>query len=170
MPFSNNPRLSKVPLTSAALVVAVCCFSPALAQSLQKQGNFEATFEGVGSVVHSVELSSGQTVDVYEDTLLFPNNPEGSLFHNLSASCVEVGFSSGPLNGYCVLTDKDGDKILEPIAREAGTKKGHATLGPGTGKYKGIQGKLDWEPITFLPAATGSYNFVGKKTGSYRIP
>jgi hypothetical protein len=66
--------------------------------------------------------------------------------------------------------DKDGDKFVEPWSLAPGAKKGTATLGPGTGKYKGIDGTLEWEVVTSLPAATGTYNFIGKKRGSYRMP
>ena len=70
-----------------------------------------------------------------------------------------------------MFTDKDGDKFVEPWSLAPGAKKGTATLGPGTGKYKGIEGNLEWEVVTNLPAATaGTYNFIGKKRGSYRLP
>ena len=56
------------------------------------------------------------------------------------------------------------------LEKQGGTPKGKGTIGSGTGKYKGIEGQFDWQQVVALPSDKGTYNYVGKKTGSYRIP
>jgi hypothetical protein len=69
-----------------------------------------------------------------------------------------------------VFTDKDGDRFVEATSHPKGASAGKGTLGWGTGKYKGIEGQVDWQQVLTLPAEKGSFNFVGTKTGSYRLP
>jgi hypothetical protein len=152
-------------LVSVGMVVA-----DVSAQAVPKQANFEVTFYGVGTASKTIPVQGEDVVTFYEDTLLFINNPSAPLFQDMVAKCMSVGYSKGSVNGYCVLTDKDGDKFVETISKAAGAKAGKGTFGSGTGKYKGIDGAVDWEPISFLPAEKGSYNFIGKKTGRYQLP
>ena len=152
-------------LASAGIVVA-----DASAQAVPKQGSFEVTFYGVGTASKNIPVQGEDVVTLYEDTLLFIDNPSAPLFRNMVGQCLSVGYSKGSVNGYCVLTDKDGDRFVETISKAAGAKAGKGTFGSGTGKYKGIDGEVEWEPINFLPAAKGSYNFIGKKTGRYQLP
>ncbi|SAK80864.1 hypothetical protein AWB79_05260 [Caballeronia hypogeia] len=165
-------RFSRTCSIAASLIGLVTTGMPALAvaQGIPKQANFEVTFYGVGAATKIMPVEGDDAVTLHEDTLLFVNNASTPLFQNVVSKCFSVNYTKGLLNGYCVFTDKDGDKFVETISRTAGTKTGKGTLGSGTGKYKGIDGQLEWEPVAFLPADKGTYNFVGKKTGHYRLP
>jgi len=69
-----------------------------------------------------------------------------------------------------VYSDKDGDEFVEAFTRPRGSTSEKGTLSSGTGKYKGIDGQFDGQMAPELPAKKGSYHYVGKKTGSYRLP
>lgn len=139
------------------------------AQDLPKQGDFAVTYSAAGILTHTIDLGDGTKVGANENRIIATNDAGQGIFHNTTAECVGVR-GGDARNGFCVFTDKDGDKFVEPWSIAPGAKKGTGTLGPGTGKYKGIAGNLEWEVVTSLPAATGTYNFIGKKRGSYRLP
>jgi hypothetical protein len=143
--------------------------SAAWAQTLPKQGNIEATYTASGADVRNISVSGDDAVYLFESTLLMTNN-KSPLMQNVTARCVEAGFSAGTATGYCVYSDKDGDKFVEAYTYQGGSTTGKGTLSSGTGKYKGIQGQFDWQQVVALPSDKGTYNYIGKKTGSYRIP
>ena len=155
---------------STFVIVTAIPSSTGWAQTIPKQGTVDVTYHAVASDVREIEVSGSDAVYLFEATLLFTNNSKTPLMQNITAHCVEAGFSAGPGNGYCVFTDKDGDKFVEAITHPKGATAGKGTLGSGSGKYKGIEGQLDWQQVLSLPGEKGSFNFVGKKTGSYRIP
>jgi hypothetical protein len=157
-------------LAAGAGAGAVLTFAPlASAEDLSKQGSFAVTYTAAGALTHTIDFGDGTKVGANENRMIATNDAGQGIFHNTTGEC--IGLKGGETrNGYCVFTDKDGDKFVEPWSLAPGAKKGTATLGPGTGKYKGIDGTLEWEVVTNLPASTGTYNFIGKKRGSYRIP
>jgi len=138
-------------------------------QSIPKQGPIDVTFTAFWRDVKETPVGTDNAVYLSEATMGFAENRKTPLMQNITARCVEAGFSAGVANGFCVFTDKDGDNFVETFSHAAGTPAGKAVLGSGTGKYKGIKGELDWQQVQQLPAEKGSYNFVGKKTGNYRI-
>jgi hypothetical protein len=140
------------------------------AQSLPKQGTIDATYTAAGSDVREIGVSGDDVVYLYESTLLMTSNNKTPLMHNVTAHCVESGFSAGAGSGYCVYSDKDGDKFVEAFTHPKGSTSGKGSLSSGTGKYKGIEGQFDWQVVQELPAEKGSYHYVGKKTGTYRLP
>jgi hypothetical protein len=141
----------------------------ASAEDLPKQGSFAVTYTAAGTLSRAIDIGDGAKVVGMENRLIATNDAGQGLFHNATAECLGVR-GGDTRSGYCVFTDKDGDKFVEPWSIAPGAKKGTGTLGPGTGKYKGIDGNLEFEVVTSLPAATGAYNFIGKKRGSYRLP
>ncbi|MET1082084.1 MAG: hypothetical protein ABWY12_03405 [Burkholderiales bacterium] len=164
----NAPLLLATFGAGLSLLVA---FGPGcFAQDFSKQGTFSVTYTAAGTLTKTIDIGDGTKVVANDARLLATNDAGQGIFHNATADCVAVR-AGDARNGYCVFTDKDGDKFVEPWSLAPGAKKGTATLGPGTGKYKGIEGNLEWEVVTNLPAATaGTYNFIGKKRGSYRLP
>jgi hypothetical protein len=157
-------------LSLSGMVAAVSATSAGWAQTLPKQGNIEATYTASGADVRNISVSGDDAVYLFESTLLMTNNNKAPLMQDVTARCVEAGFSAGTATGYCVYSDKDGDKFVEAFTYQGGSTKGKGTLGSGTGKYKGIEGHFDWQQTLALPSDKGTYNYVGKKTGSYRIP
>lgn len=152
------------------LIAAASAASAARAQTLPKQGNIEATYTAAGTDVRNIGISGDDAVYLFESTLLMTNNTRSPLMQNVTARCVETGFSAGKATGFCVYADKDGDKFVETFSYQGGSTNGKGTLVFGTGKYKGIEGQFDWQQVLALPSDKGTYNYVGKKTGSYRIP
>jgi hypothetical protein len=140
------------------------------AQTIPKQGAIDVTYTAAGADVREIGTSGDDAVYLYESTLLMTNNSKTPLLQNITAHCVEAGFTAGAGNGYCVYSDKDGDKFVEAFNRPQAATSGKGTLVSGTGKYKGIQGQFDWQLVRALPAEKGSFHYIGKKTGSYRLP
>ena len=157
-------------LSVVAMIAAASATSVTWAQALPKQGHIEATYTAAGADVRNISVSGDDAVYLFESTLLMTNNNKSPLMQNVTARCVEAGFSAGTATGYCVYADKDGDKFVEAFTYQGGSTTGKGTLGSGTGKYKGIEGQFDWQQVQALPSDKGTYNYVGKKTGSYRIP
>lgn len=155
---------------TALPISALAVLSPCNAQTIPKQARFDVTYEAVGSVVQSIDAGGGQSVNLYQAILVFANNPQTPLLNDISARCVEAAFTAAGDSGYCVFTDKDGDRFVETITRAAGQQAGTGTFGSGTGKFKGITGNVSWQPMTQLAADKGTFNFVGRKTGSYQLP
>jgi hypothetical protein len=141
-----------------------------LAADLAKQGNFTVSYTSIQIGTNSLDPGDGKSPYTREWSIVATNDAGSGLFHNMSAKCFGVGVAGG-ITGYCLYVDKDGDKFLEPIYREPGASKGTATLTGGTGKFKGIEGSLEFQIATLFPAVSqGQFNHTGRKTGSYKLP
>ncbi|SAL78612.1 hypothetical protein [Caballeronia telluris] len=154
----------------ALYLVALFSATAGWAQTPPKQGTIDATYTAAGTDVREIEVTGDVAVYLYESTLVMTNNSKTPLMQNITAHCVEAGFTAGVGNGYCVYLDKDGDKFVEAFNHPKGATSGKGTLVSGSGKYKGIQGEFAWEVVQALPAEKGSFHYLGKKTGSYRLP
>lgn len=121
----------------AMLLAAVVWVSPASAQAPPKQGHIEATYTAAGADVRNISVSGDDAVYLFEATLLMASNNNSPLMRNVTARCVEAGFSAGATSGYCVYSDKDGDKFIEAYTYQGGTTTGKGTLGSDTGKIQG---------------------------------
>ncbi len=133
-------------LTTFVAVTAIGPFT-GWTQTIPKEGTIDATFNSAGSDIRELEAGHGETVYLFEANLLFANNVKMPLMQNITAHCVEARLSAGRGNGYCVFTDKDGDKFVETNSQPKGSTERKGTLGSGSGKYKGIEGQLDWQQI-----------------------
>lgn len=168
-PVERNLAVLRVKMAVAGLGALLAFVPPSSAEDLPKQGSFAVTYSAAGTLTRTIDFADGTKVVANEARMIATNDAGQGIFHNATGECLGVR-AGDSRNGYCVFTDKDGDKFVEPWNIAPGAKKGTATLGPGTGKYKGIDGTLEWEVVTSLPAATGTYNFIGKKRGTYRLP
>jgi hypothetical protein len=167
---SNSSAARIAALFVSGVVMAAPLSSNSWAQGIPKQGTIEATYTAAGADVREIGVGGDDAVYLFESTLLMTNNNRTPLMQNITARCVEAGFSAGSGTGYCVYSDKDGDKFVEAYTHPGGSTSGKGTLGSGTGKYKGIEGQFEWQQVLSLPSEKGSYNYVGKKTGTYRLP
>jgi hypothetical protein len=169
MKFARNiaEKIFYLSALTAFTTLAPCTGS---AQTIPKQGTIDATYSAAGTDVREIGTSADDVVYLYESTLLMANNSKSPLLQNITAHCVEAGFTAGAGNGYCVYSDKDGDKFVEAFNHPHAATSGKGTLVSGTGKYKGIQGQFDWQVVQALPAEKGSFHYIGKKTGNYRLP
>ena len=154
------------------LIIIMCsAYAPlALAEDIPKEGDFNATYYVSGIPLRTIDLGNGKSVGLRETVYVGTNDRGKGLFENTTAHCIFL-VGTDDSSGYCVITDKDGDKFLEPVRWKTGSTKGEGTLVWGTGKYQGIEGSLDWEIVTRL-AATGpdTYHLIGKKRGHYKLP
>ena len=72
--------------------------------------------------------------------------------------------------GYCVVTDSDGDSILMTAKRDSGKSVTYTAVG-GTGKWQGITGAAKAVPYAITrPTAAGTYEFCSRITGNYKLP
>jgi hypothetical protein len=136
---------------------------------LPKQGTFTVTYTDAGTSPAGFDTGGGKWAFIFDTRLITTNDAGSGLFHNMSGHCIGSGIGDSN-TGYCLFTDKDGDKFVEPINRQAGATKGTATLTGGTGKYKGIEGSLEFQTVPLAETAPGHYNNIGKKKGSYKLP
>ena len=139
-----NRTLSKF-ASAAALAIALVFVIGGTAQAqLAKSGKYSGQY-GWSSSGTAFEMEEGRTIWVGSYGGAFFNDAGKGFLHNSSTLC--VGYSDivkGYFNshGYCVVTDKDGDKAF---ITWTGTGDYPKLSGPfqwngGTGKYTGMSG------------------------------
>jgi hypothetical protein len=72
-------------------------------------------------------------------------------------------------HGYCIATDKDGDKafvVFQAKGSAPGSGAGTAQFTGGTGKYSGLQGNNTFH-FTFIGKTPGAVTFW---EGEWRLP
>jgi hypothetical protein len=123
-------------------------FAPglALAQTVPSSGTTPYTTHFVFRPLQSIEVP-GFRATVHEMVGTTTNTKGEKMLDKMAARCVAVDVDSGPktyIDGACVLTDADGDKIFSTFDtrdkspdHDCGT---HIITG-GDGKYAGITGK-----------------------------
>jgi len=152
---------------SGFLLLAV--FASGWSAELPKQGTFTATYTVAGTTPASYDTGGGKWAYIFDSRLITINDAGSGLFNNMSGHCIGSGMV-GSLTGYCLFADIDGDKFVELINRAPGAPKGAGTLTGGTGKYKGIEGSLEFQDAPLADTAPGQGNHIGKKKGSYKLP
>lgn len=136
---------------------------PALAADWPREGTTNYVTHFVMKPVTAIDegaLGKAYTLEMVGTTA---NTSGGKLMDKMIAHCVAIKVESGAKNymdGSCVLTDKDGDKVfstwdtreLEGALPRFGC--GTHTITGGSGKYKGMSGK---EPFncSVLPGTQG---------------
>ena len=116
---------------------------------------------GVGK---AYEIDKGHFYWVGEFTGTFFNDKgKGSLFHHAGVKCPahnDLNFPTGKSKGggYCVITDKDGDKAYLSWSNEGDntTGPGTFTYTGGTGKYTGISGTNKFVGVTEINWSDGT--------------
>ena len=96
----------------------------------------------------------------------------GTSTHNVGVIYYENGV--GRLRGYIVDTDKDGDKIFTELTEEAAQLGPKPTSGKGkiiggTGKFKGIQGNIEYTRWNMRPAEEGTHQAISRGKGTWKI-
>jgi len=128
-------------------VVLMLCFGARAEAQMAKQGTYTARF-GWSAIGKTIELEKDHMIFVGEYSGVVFNDAGSGFMHGTSWVCPGLndfvhGLSTAA-QGYCVATDKDGDKAFV-------TWKGHKATEPnkgggefqwtgGTGKYTGITG------------------------------
>jgi hypothetical protein len=144
--------------------------APAWSVDLPKQGSFVVTYTVAGSAPAAFDAGGGQWAVIFDARLITTNEAGGGMFHNSAGHCIGSEMF-GHLAGTCLWIDMDGDRFVETINRQAGAAKGTGTLINGTGKYKGIEGSVEFvEAPPLADTAPGLRNLIGKLKGNYKIP
>jgi hypothetical protein len=131
----------------AAAVVSLLG-ATAEAQQLPKSGKYKGTYAS-----HSA--GGGQTFELEKDHVFFLGSSHGVFLNDVADGFLDktevtcaladdlVGGVASALHGYCIVTDKDGDKAFlmhQGKGAEPGRTDGTFQWTGGTGKFMGIQG------------------------------
>jgi hypothetical protein len=151
-----------------------------------------------GLYVHaqSNEVTESVTTSYYGTSKMLPLGPDrgymtwesfgvlvsdtpGGLFHNVTIRCIGANSSEkGSWEGEssCAYTLKDGEKVF--ISSKFGGKmgtpmppaQGTAKMIGGTGKYSGIQGRIEYTTYFLRPSAEGITQSYNKAKMIYKLP
>ncbi len=156
-------------LTALILAFAV---SVAAEAQMPKQGRFRGNF-GVTAVGTPHQIEEGHVFFVGAFSGVFFNDVAGGFLDKSSVVCPGVndivnGTSTGN-HGYCIVTDKDGDKAFlvwqgKDTSPNAGG--GDQEWTGGTGKYAGLRGKSTYRYTGI--GATPSFAVVWD--GEWQLP
>ena len=129
-------------LASMAVVLTFCA-APVAASEFPKTGSAEYDTYYVENDVAKIDSGAG-TGAIFDMTGITRNVKGEGPFHDMSVRCLGHTSSVGETfhySGSCVETDKDGDNVFTTF-----DDNNHYLMG-GTGKYKGITGKI---PYTYV--------------------
>ena len=135
---------------------------------LAKQGTYSGKF-GWYAVGKGFEIEKGHEfwVGVFSGT--FFNDAGEGFMHETSWVCPGVNDVingvSQVSHGYCVITDKDGDKAFLVWKAGKGFEGDYQWTG-GTGKYTGIKGNNTFRAFPLLPTSQG----YGLLKGEWQLP
>jgi len=158
--------------TFMALIIVALLGAMAEAQQLQKSGKYAGKlgYRGAGQ---SYELEKGHVFWVGVFHGVFFNDRGGGFLDKTELTCPAandiVSGASVAVHGYCVLTDKDGDKtflVFHGKAAAPGSLAGTFEWTGGTGKFLGIQGNNTWQGTVIGDTGAGS----GVWQGEWRLP
>jgi hypothetical protein len=134
-------------LISAVFALALLA-APAMAQQSAKSGKYTGKFTGhlPGGVEQIYELEKGHVFILGPRHGVFLNDVADGFLDKTEVVCPRVIDVVGAVvsaHGYCIMTDKDGDKAFsawELKGTGPGTAWGTFKWTGGTGKYSGLQG------------------------------
>lgn len=143
---------------------------------MAKEGSLAGTNTYAGT--HKIiPLDKERLVIVYENMGVRASDSGEGPFHGMSTHNVGVMYFEngvGKLRGYVISADKDGHKFIIELTEEASQLSPKPTSGKGkiiggTGKFKGIQGGIEYTRQNVYPAAKGTHQAVSKMKGTYKI-
>jgi hypothetical protein len=159
---------------AAFVAFAVAALLGATAQAQQQQESGKDTGKyGTQGINQIYELEKGHVYSVGMGHGVFFNDVAGGFLDKTAVVCPGVtGIVDGTIrtrSGYCILTDKDGDKaflVFQLKGVAVGVSEGTFQWTGGTGKYDGLQGNNVFRPtrIGNTPAASIPWE------GEWRLP
>jgi hypothetical protein len=163
---------TKVFAAFIAMAVVALLGAAADAQQLQKSGKYTGKFGNHG-IGQSYEIEKGHVFWVGMFHGIFYNDVADGFLDKTEVTCPGVndvvgGVSTGN-HGYCVMTDKDGDKaffVWQGIGTGPGSNGGTFQWTGGTGKFQGIQGDDTWHGAFIGNTGAGSVVWEGE----WRLP
>jgi hypothetical protein len=143
----------------AALLISSALAIPVQAQDWKAVGEFG--WMGVGK---AYEIDKGHYYWIGEFTgTFFSDKGKGGLFHHAGIKCpayndLNIPTGKGKAGGYCIITDKDGDRAYASWVSEGDNVSGPGTFTftGGTGKYSGISGTYPFVGVTEVNWADGT--------------
>lgn len=165
----GTPTAARRLAKTTAFVAALVAIAPAAVQSdpVEKKGTTPYVTHFVFRPLVSIdtaELGKAATLEAVGTT----QNMNGEkMLDKMAARCVALNVASGDkkyINGACVLSDTDGDKIFSTFDTRDLDKSqpkmdcGTHIITGGTGKYKGITGSEPFACIS-MPALAGSGDY-----------
>jgi hypothetical protein len=160
-------------LTSTIFAVALLA-APAAAQQASKSGKYtgKAAFHPAGGQTYELEKGHVFLLDMLPGVFL--NDVAGGFIDKTEIKCPRAAdIVDGRItasHGYCIVTDKDGDKAF--LAWEGkdtnGPANGEGTFKwtGGTGKYSGLQGDNTFHYTPWRKAGAGIVVWEGE----WRLP
>ena len=141
--------MKRLVLTTVLLVSTTVLGATAEAQQLSKSGKFTGKYAShqVAEVAQTYELEKGHLYFLGRSHGVFFNDVADGFLDKTEVTCAIandlVDGVSTAINGHCIITDKDGDKVFtvyEGKGNAPGIIAGSNQLTGGTGKFTGIQG------------------------------
>jgi hypothetical protein len=167
--------LRRLVLTTVLLVSTTVLGATAEAQQLPKSGKFTGKYAShqVPEVAQTYELEKDHVFFLGRSHGVFLNDVADGFLDKTEVTCALVneivdGVSTA-INGHCIITDKDGDKVFtayEGKGSAPGIIAGTNQLTGGTGKFTGIQGNNTFH-VTSIGKTLSSWIVWD---GEYRLP
>ena len=168
---ARSAPAKKMTLVKTALVSGVLtqfALGIALADPIEKNGTTPYVTHFVFRPVQSLEVPNLGAATLLEAVGTTQNMKGEKMLDKTSARCTALSVDSGPkkyIDGACVLTDVDGDRIFSTFdTRDVDKSQPDLSCGThiitgGTGKYAGITGK---EPFACngMPALAGAGGYT----------
>ncbi len=145
-------------------------------EEMAKEGTLSGTVTYAGT--HKIiPLDKEHFVIKYENFGVRVSDSKKGPFHGMSTHNIGIIYFEngvGRLRGYIFNTDKDGDKVIMEITEEASQPSPKPTSGKakiigGTGKFKGIQGSMEYTRRNMRPAAKGTHQAISRGKGTWKI-
>lgn len=168
--------MKRIILASILVIAFLLAFVPISKAEMAKEGSLSGTVTYAGS--HKViPLDKERFVLTYENFGVRVSDNKESPLHGMSTHNVGVMYFEngvGRLKGYIFNIDKDGDKVIIELTEEASQLGPNPTSGKGkiiggTGKFKGIQGSMEYTRKNMKPAAEGTHQAISRATGTWKI-
>src|SRR6187200_2997253 len=150
---------------TALFSVVLAALAPAavVAQPMEKKGTTPYVTHFIFRPLMSIDIPGLGTATNLEAVGTTQNMKGEKMLDKMSAHCAALNVASGDkkyIDGACVLTDSDGDKIFSTFdTRDVDKSQPEMNCGThiitgGTGKYKGITGREPFACIS-MPALAG---------------
>ena len=168
--------MKRIILASILVITFLLAFVAISNAEMAKEGTFSGTVFYAGK--HKpVPLDKEHFVLTYENFGVRVSDSKTGPFHGMSTQNIGIMYFEngvGRLRGYLFSTDKDGDKVIMEVTEEASQMapkptSGKAKIIGGTGKFKGIQGNMEYTRRNLMPAEKGTHQAISRGTGTYKI-
>ena len=168
--------MRRIILVFILAIAFLLVFVPISKAEMAKEGSLSGTVTYAGT--HKfIPLDKERYAITYENFGVRVSDNKENPFHGMSTHNIGVMYFEngvGRLRGYIFNIDKDGDQVVIELTEEASQLSPKPTSGKGkiiggTGKFKGIQGSMEYTRQNMRPAAKGTHQAISKGTGTWKI-